>query len=1000
MPELRPIKSSFTSGEVAPSLWGRPDLQKYSTGARTLENFSVLQYGGITKRPGTKFSRLLSDDDFTGGTVPVTTNFLLRVNFTIPDGGYLPGVVLGTLDTGALNADLIEVGNRITFMGRTYTITIISTLGGRLYLTFDPMMSYAVVASGNPIPSGDDDNPYQFDIYVDITSNRYDADATHATRLIPFQFSLTDSYMLLFTHKNVSFFRDGEPVLNSAGEIYRVDSPYSAEHLESLSYAQSADVLYMVHPDLPPYEFFRVSHNDWRWALFAFESGPFAARTINDGEISLTLAGIGAEDEDEAGTSVTTKGDKITVTADGELFDETHIGSLWSVIQTVDSAKAVTTGQVVSGTRTVGIRGYRSTGHSVWYQVWAMRYISGEDRQSIFAVGNKFVLDSITYTITSRSTFTQSGSEAFSMYISPVAPWAAFYPPEYDVSVGFVMPTNDDWGAEMMVCDTYHVVTNGFWYGEIAIEEWSEDENRWIRIRTLSSTNSANGAKNYDIEGTVNEPTRVRIVAVTNFTTFVPSGNTENDRGFVELWRPSSLHRGIFRVDEIISPTEIIATVIVPFVSDNASISWQQGAWSAYEGYPRSVVFFEERLIFAGTHREPQTIWFSKSGNYYDFGTSIPVVDNDAITRTMASRQMNIIEALVPINALIALTGSSEWKITGGTYSALTPTNFLARVQGARGCGRLDPIIINATVLFADAKHSKINDLIYSYDTDLYQGTDVTILAPHIFEEHRATDWAFQNHPHGMVWVVRSDGVLVSLTYLREQEVIAWARHPMPESTVKSVGCISSSITDVVYLVIKRGNRYTVETLTAEETTAPEDSYFVDGGIQIVSATPVRSVTGLEHLNGYEVVALLDGDVMEHPATVSNGQITLPYMASKISVGLPYTSYAETLDLGFDRKTGTQATGRARIPQLAVRVQNTRGLFLANVTLDETYLTTEYEEVKDRHYEGQGSPIALFTGDIDASVATNYNGGRLSIKAPHPLPAKILMIVPRVEVVQ
>lgn len=899
MANIFPIKSSFTAGEVAPALYGRPDLQKYSSGVKTLENFRVMPYGGISKRNGTKFVQKVKD-----------------VN-------------------GAL------------------------------------------------------------------------------CRLVPFQFSLDDSYMLELGDYYVRFYRDGAPVLDSDDIPYEITSPYSIDELSALSWTQSADVLFIVCPTKRPYELARYGELDWRFSEFDFENGPFATRTSSDIDASLSFSG--------------TTGD-ITVTSSTDVFHANEVGSIWNVVHAVDAASAKTSGDAAATSVTITVY----TLHSA-----AATFESGDrlvtrDEVFLFAIstsnyasyknylvsGQKLTIGGVVYTLTGNigstaqtiyytdsttgsasstmnvHAFTVSPNHSFTGSVSGTINTRGYYRTTQTMTFSHTTSTiNKAWGINLMVYDTWHLIITGFWYGSIALERYDGDEGRWITVDIYSSPQTTTGTavRNFDITGEVSEPAEMRVRSISGFTGFVPSGNADADKGYVELSRPSSANRGIFRITEYISSESVNATVLKALYGTSGTTNWQRGAWSDYEGWPRSVGFFEERLVFGGTTLEPQTLWLSRTGDYYDFGSAIQVIDSDAITKSLASRQLNRIEAIVPMNNLLVLTSGSEWKITGGN-SGITPSNFMARPQGARGCNTIEPVIANATIIFAQAKGSKVNDLLYNYDTDLYQGTDLSVLAPHIFEDYRVMDWTFQPEPDGMLWMVREDGMLISLTYLKEHDVVAWARHPMKDATVHAIGCLNARLKDTVYLIVHRNGVYTVETLDITKEKIPEKCYYLDGGLMFESTTDdISEVSGLDHLNGMEVSLLVNGDVSLYGKEVVDGAVSLDYPARYVSVGIPYTATVETLDLGFDNGDGSQLTRKAKISRAMIRVRNTRGLLAQTNDSEESIV-----EVKDRYREGQGSPIELYSGDIDINLISTFNTGRIKITSPEPLPATILAIVPMV----
>lgn len=284
--------------------------------------------------------------------------------------------------------------------------------------------------------------------------------------------------------------------------------------------------------------------------------------------------------------------------------------------------------------------------------------------------------------------------------------------------------------------------------------------------------------------------------------------------------------------------TTATATVINRLPKDlitTASYKWAKYAWNSVDGYPSTVVYFQQRLMFAASTSFPQTVWTSKSGDYKDFGTSVPTVDDDAITYTYAGRQLNKILHLIDVGSLVALTSGGEYRINGDQTGTLTPSTFNFSSQGQNGSSDVPPIAISNVALFVQQKGGAVRDLAYSFDVDGFQGSDLTILANHLFIGHKIIDWAFAIAPFSVVWCVREDGVLLGLTYLRDQQVVAWHPHPATNGFYESVCSISEGNEDAVYAVVRRiingqTKRY-IERLTSRLFTDIEDAFIVDCGL-------------------------------------------------------------------------------------------------------------------------------------------------------------------------
>ncbi|AYC20064.1 hypothetical protein DZA65_03189 [Dickeya dianthicola] len=295
---------------------------------------------------------------------------------------------------------------------------------------------------------------------------------------------------------------------------------------------------------------------------------------------------------------------------------------------------------------------------------------------------------------------------------------------------------------------------------------------------------------------------------------------------------------GLARITAV-TGTTATATVISRIPSNvvgstKASYKWARYAWNSVNGYPSTVVYYSQRLFFAASTSYPQTIWASRTGDYKDFGKSNPVQDDDRIIYTYAGRQVNEIRHLIDVGSLVALTSGGEYVINGDQNKVLTPSAFSFSSQGSNGSSDVPPIAVANIALFVQEKGSVIRDLAYSFDVDGYQGNDLTILANHLFQKKSIVDWSFSTVPYSAAFCVRNDGKLLVMTYLREQQVFAWA----PQSSAgkyESTCSISEDNEDAVYFVVNRtinGQvvRY-IERLSSRAFTTDEDAFFVDSGL-------------------------------------------------------------------------------------------------------------------------------------------------------------------------
>ena len=266
------------------------------------------------------------------------------------------------------------------------------------------------------------------------------------------------------------------------------------------------------------------------------------------------------------------------------------------------------------------------------------------------------------------------------------------------------------------------------------------------------------------------------VALVASAVTGINSGS-----GFVstDVGRLVNFRDGYGKITGVTDTTNATITIIKDLGSATASADWSLGAFSDTTGHPSCVTFFEQRLVFAGTTDQPQTIFFSKSGDYENMDANIggTIADDDAIIYTIASNQVNAIRFMTATRTLILGTAGGEFTVSGGgTDSAVTPTNILIKKQSNHGSANVDAIAVGNATLFLQRAKRKIRELAYNFDVDGYIAPDMTILAEHV-TEGGLTQIAYQQEPNQIVYGVRGDGELVGLTYQREQQVTAWHRH-------------------------------------------------------------------------------------------------------------------------------------------------------------------------------------------------------------------------------
>lgn len=768
-------------------------------------------------------------------------------------------------------------------------------------------------------------------------------DSTRTARLIPFEFSTVQAYMLVLGEKTMRVIMDGGFVLDDNGNPVEFSTPWSIGDLPRLNYTQSADVLWIVHPDYAPRKVTRSSHASWSILEYSFDPPPFQDINADQSLTAYASAASGA----------------VTVTANAAIFASGDVGAGFQL-------------------------DYADLGD---VQTWAS--------DLVVAVGDYAFSDQKFYYCIARN------SEQINTDFSS---W----------KTGGTQPTWDEGSG---------------WDGQGYYDSGSKNSSYNIGFK-WQFVNYGYG------QGTI--------------TAVAADGRSATVEMTAQL-----------------SPRNV--------GSANPSYKWAISAFSATSGYPRAIGFCQQRLCLAATASQPQTVWMSESNVYSSHLQRRPSEDEDAIAFTLGSQQVNEIRHIVQLRSLMLLSNGGVWTVSGDNNGVITPATQVVQKQSSIGSSWVPPLVIGSTLLYVDDKSCNIYDAGYEYSSDSYNATDMSVRASHLFEGYQVTGWAYARVPYSAVFAVRSDGKLLCLTYLKEQQIAGWSLLET-EGQIESVATISEHNTDAIYLLVKRtingvDHRY-VERLHTRRFDTLADAYFVDCGLtydgrntanttvtirgenyafgneltasfsaevlaagdvgkvihihhpakvdqierfQITAvssasaatvmpqrdvpdalrAVPtsdwglgVFSVSGLDHLEECAVAVLADGAVLDRQ-TVSKGAISLPVSAVVIHAGLPYTAQMQTLDMYIPLQNASSVGKRKRINHVSVLCDASSGIQAGT-------RVSELRPAKQRDYEFYDQPDKT-VGYVDVSINGDWNlHGSIVIVQDQPLPLSILSITPEV----
>jgi len=432
--------------------------------------------------------------------------------------------------------------------------------------------------------------------------------------------------------------------------------------------------------------------------------------------------------------------------------------------------------------------------------------------------------------------------------------------------------------------------------------------------------------------------------------------------------------------------------------------------WNPFESgnNPCSVTFHHQRLTIGGTKDAPSSFYMSRTGDFESFRKSRPLQDDDPVEYMVSSNSVDDIHWMASFGSLFLGTSGAEYT-ADSSGAAITPSDVRINTQSYWGSKNLKPLIIGSAILHEQRLGSHIREIAYNWEIDGYAGNDLSLLAPELVEGHKIVQWAFQQSPGSNIWIVRDDGVLLCLTYMREQNIYAWSKHTT-KGRVISVCVLCGESEDILWLVVARQvngqEKYFLERmhLRLQEDEDVVDSFYVDSGVVITNSNQATTVCGACHLIG-ETVSVLNVGSPEGEQTVGeNGSVELQYATSgKVVVGLPYDSVISPLPVETDTQQAGSTTGMHRAyGKTTLRFYRSLGGQYAatkqgDLGNEDFWEDAEYYDIPYLP-EYWGEPCKLFTGDIDVILPSGQDTDTsIILKQSQPLPFRVTSITTNVD---
>ena len=801
-------------------------------------------------------------------------------------------------------------------------------------------------------------------------------------RLIDFEFSDEQAYVLEFGANYIRFYKDGGLLTNNSQNITGITQANPAVMtIASHGYTNGDRILVTGVTDM-------TEVNNREFTVANATSNTFELSGVNStgfDAYNSTLGITGASGAFTVGETITggTSGaTAVYVSDDGTTMNLTGVSETFQSGETITGGTsgetATTTGadvsvgagasaEIVEVTTTYSVTDIFEINHAQSADVLYLAHKDHAPAKLTRTTATSFTLTDIDFTdgpyLDENDTTTTLYASAQTGSVTITASAALFTAADVGRYIRFrevLEIEHDEWAASTSYASGVSVRYNGHVYTQVTGSTQTSGNTPPVHLEGTETYGAIAWRYDHDSTG------YVEITAFTNSTT-VTATVKEDSFGNSNL------------------PDHVVG-------SGNATKKWSLGAFGGDQGYPKAVGFYEQRLYFAGTTGQPQTVFGSVSADFENHtpGTN----DDDAVNLTIASDKVNVIRHLLPARFLQILTTSAEFTLSGGTGATpVTPTNVNVLRETTFGCSEVRPLRAGNSTILIQKGQEKVKEITFDLDTDGLLGIDLTILADHI-PRGGLIDMVWQQEPELIVWFVHNDGRLIGLTYDRANAAIGWHDHDIGGSgIVESVTAIPSGAEDQVYVSVRRTiNGATVRHVEylkpIEFGDDVEDAFYLDSGLTY-DGSATTTISGLNHLEGETVSILADGST-HADKVVSGGRVTLDRSASKVHLGYGYTSTIETLRLEAGADDGIAQGKIKRIHGVTARFFKTVGAELGPDLNNLDRLPFRDSSM------AMNQAVPLFTGDKEIYFPSGYEtDARVIVRQSQPLPMTVLAIMRR-----
>ena len=365
-----------------------------------------------------------------------------------------------------------------------------------------------------------------------------------------------------------------------------------------------------------------------------------------------------------------------------------------------------------------------------------------------------------------------------------------------------------------------------------------------LQLRNVDST----GFTAYSSAGTISQAFTKITDSTASYENTI-TWDSVSDAGRYDVYREKEGIYGFIGSSQSLSFTD--AATLTPDLTHTPP--QQRNPLLGTDNHPGAIGSHQQRRVFGGSNNRPDTSFYTRTGTQSNLSLATPTRDDDAITATLPSTEIEQIRHYLSSSDLLVFTTGSEWAVQYSQDSGFTASSIAQVPRSNWGCANVRPLKVGSTIRWVAFGGIMVRSLAPTFETDQTQQgrvtSDLTLLIPHLVLDDPIVDWTYMRQPDPLVLVVQTSGRVIVATIEAEQQTMAWCQWHTDGKFISAISSrpLPSSIMESAYCVVRRqinGRQVQyIERTDTRQFADVRDAFFVDSGLSLDVPVAIEGIT-------------------------------------------------------------------------------------------------------------------------------------------------------------